>query len=81
MLGAGHQPPGAAWAGTASGSVCLDFSQLAELISALAGTGPVVGLDAAVYDPDLDPDGAYAAPTVDCIASALTQLATVETHA
>ncbi|MFD8378179.1 arginase family protein [Streptomyces sp. NPDC059679] len=59
----------------------LDFSQLAELISTLVGTGRVVGLDVAIYDPDLDPDGAYATPIVDCLASALTPLATVETHA
>ncbi|MFF4041375.1 arginase family protein [Streptomyces sp. NPDC001816] len=59
----------------------LDFSQLTELISTLAGTGRVVGLDVAVYDPELDPDGAYSAPIVDCLASALTPLPTVETHA
>ncbi|MFI1338000.1 arginase family protein [Streptomyces sp. NPDC020845] len=63
------------------GSPGLDFSQLAELISTLVSTGRVVGLDVAIYDPDLDPDGAYAAPIVDCLASALTPLATVETHA
>ncbi|WOX23088.1 arginase family protein [Streptomyces solicathayae] len=59
----------------------LDFSQLAELVSTLAATGRVVGLDVAIYDPELDPDSAYAAPLVDCLASALTPLATVETHA
>jgi arginase len=59
----------------------LDFSQLAELISLLVGTGRVVGLDVAIYDPELDPDGAYAAPIVDCLASALTPFATVEAHA
>ncbi|WP_214415046.1 arginase family protein [Sphaerisporangium fuscum] len=59
----------------------LDFSQLAELISALVGTGRVVGLDVAIYDPELDPEGVYAAPIVDCLASALAPLATVETHA
>ncbi|MFJ9864274.1 arginase family protein [Streptomyces sp. NPDC101165] len=59
----------------------LDFSQLAELISALVSTGRVVGLDVAIYDPELDPDGAYAAPIADCLASALAPLATVETHA
>ncbi|MFE7328616.1 arginase family protein [Streptomyces sp. NPDC057565] len=58
----------------------LDFSQLTELVSTLAGTGRVVGLDVAIYDPELDPDGAYAPPIVDCLASALTPLATVERH-
>ncbi|WP_079423463.1 arginase family protein [Streptomyces katrae] len=57
----------------------LDFAQLTALVSALAGTGRVVGLDVAVYDPDLDPDRAYAAPIVDCLASALAPLATEET--
>ncbi|GAA3367154.1 arginase family protein [Streptomyces sannanensis] len=59
----------------------LDFSQLTELVSTLVGTGRVVGLDVAIYDPELDPDGVYAAPIVDCLASALTPLATVEAHA
>ncbi|GAB2452969.1 arginase family protein [Streptosporangium sandarakinum] len=59
----------------------LDFSQLAELVSTLVGTGRVVGLDVAIYDPERDPDGVYAAPIVDCLASALTPLATVEAHA
>ncbi|MES4909405.1 MULTISPECIES: arginase family protein [unclassified Streptomyces] len=56
----------------------LDFSELAELISTLVGTGRVVGLDATVYDPELDPDGAYAASIADCLASALAPFATVE---
>ncbi|KRV48358.1 hypothetical protein AQ490_25435 [Wenjunlia vitaminophila] len=58
----------------------LDFPQLAELLSTLTGTGRVVGLDVAIYDPELDPDGAHAAPIVDCLASALTPLTTVGTH-
>ncbi|WP_395294991.1 arginase family protein [Kitasatospora hibisci] len=59
----------------------LDFSQLARLISSLVGTGRVVGLDVAIYDPERDPDGVYAAPIVDCLASALAPLATMEAHA
>ncbi|MFC0598057.1 arginase family protein [Streptomyces palmae] len=59
----------------------LDFTQLTELVSNLVGTGRVVGLDVAIYDPELDPDGTYAAPIVDSLASALTPLATMETHA
>ncbi|MEU1289807.1 arginase family protein [Kitasatospora sp. NPDC005856] len=54
----------------------LDFPQLVELLQILVGSGRVVGLDAAIYDPDLDPDGAYAAPIADCLASALAPLAT-----
>ncbi|SED03163.1 arginase family protein [Streptomyces sp. TLI_105] len=57
----------------------LDFARLAELVAGLVRTGRVVGLDVTVYDPELDPDGSYAAPLVDCLGSALTPLATVET--
>ncbi|MEU7245748.1 arginase family protein [Streptomyces sparsogenes] len=56
----------------------LDFSQLSHLISTLTGTGRVAGLDVAVYDPERDPDGAYAAPIADCLATALTPHATTE---
>lgn len=59
----------------------VDFPQLAELVSTLVGTGRVVGFDVTIYDPERDPDGAYAAPLVDCLASALAPLATVEAHA
>ncbi|WP_034483332.1 arginase family protein [Actinomadura oligospora] len=59
----------------------MDFAQLAELLSSLVGTGRVIGLDITVYDPERDPDGAHAAPIVDCLTSALTPLATVEAHA
>lgn len=59
----------------------LDFAQLAELLALLVGTGRVIGLDVAIYDPERDPDGAYAEPIVDCLASALTPLTTMETHA
>ncbi|MET8567630.1 arginase family protein [Streptomyces sp. NPDC004783] len=59
----------------------LDFSQLAEFVSTLVGSGRTVGLDIAIYDPDRDPDGTYAAPIVDCLTSALAPLTAVETHA
>ncbi|MER7757150.1 arginase family protein [Kitasatospora sp. NPDC097643] len=59
----------------------LDFPQLAELVSTLVGTGRVVGLDVAIYDPELDPDGTYAGPIVDCLASALTPLTTMKAGA
>lgn len=57
----------------------LDFAQLAELLSTLVRTGRAVGLDVAIHDPERDPDGTYAAPIVDCLASAVTPLTTVET--
>lgn len=53
----------------------LDFAQLTELLNTLVGTGRLVGLDVCVYDPERDPDGAYAAAIVDCLASALAPLA------
>ncbi|MFG3547766.1 arginase family protein [Streptomyces sp. NPDC047725] len=59
----------------------MDFSQLAEFVSTLVGSGRTVGLDIAIYDPDRDPDGTYAAPIVDCLTSALAPLTAVETHA
>lgn len=54
----------------------LDFPQLTELLQVLIGTGRVVGLDAAIYDPELDPHGAYAAPIADCLTAALAPLTT-----
>ncbi|BAU86532.1 arginase/agmatinase/formiminoglutamase [Streptomyces laurentii] len=60
------------------GSPGLDFPRLTRLVSALVGTGRIIGLDAAIYNPELDPDGTYAAPLADCLASALAPLTTVE---
>jgi hypothetical protein len=31
----------------------------------------VIGLDACIYDPDLDPEHHFARPIVDCLAQAL----------
>ncbi|MCZ0981661.1 arginase family protein [Streptomyces diastatochromogenes] len=59
----------------------LDFPQLSALVSALTATGRVTGLDVAIYDPELDPEGAYAARITDCLAHALTPLATTEAPA
>ncbi|MFJ9446159.1 arginase family protein [Kitasatospora sp. NPDC101235] len=50
----------------------LDFAQLGGLVSTLVGTGRVIGLDVAIYDPELDPHGVYAAPIVECLALGLS---------
>ncbi|KDN82044.1 arginase family protein [Kitasatospora cheerisanensis] len=59
----------------------LDYAQLAELVAALVRTGRVAGLDVAVYDPELDPDGVHAAAIAACLATALSPLTATETHA
>ncbi|MFF5710485.1 arginase family protein [Streptomyces sp. NPDC012756] len=57
----------------------LDLPRLAELVAGLVGTGRIVGLNVAIYDPERDPHGMYAAPLIDCLADALSPLATTET--
>lgn len=54
----------------------LDYDQLAGLVAVLLGTGRVIGLDVAIYDPELDPDGTHAARIADCLATALAPIAT-----
>ena len=56
------------------GSPGLTFGQLSQLLSRLVAAGCVVGLDVAIYDPELDPAGEYAPRIVDCLASALATL-------
>lgn len=58
------------------GSPGLDFSQLADLISRLVGTGRMLGLDITIYDPELDQRGKYLPGIVDCLVSGLTPLRT-----
>jgi arginase len=53
------------------GSPGLDYGQLAQLLRALLGSGRVIGLDACIYDPDLDDGQRFATPIADCLASAL----------
>jgi arginase len=50
----------------------LDFPQLARLLRALLDSGRIIGLDACIYDPDLDPGHRFAKPIVDCLVGALT---------
>jgi arginase len=46
----------------------LDFAQLSALLRALIASGRVVGFDACIYDPDLDPGHRFAKPIVECLA-------------
>ena len=56
------------------GSPGLDLPQLAELIMGLISTGRIVGLDATIYDPELDPRGEYPSGIVEALASGLSPL-------
>ena len=53
------------------GTPGLDFAQLSTLLRTLVGSGRVIGLDACIYDPDLDRNQRYAKPIADCLAAAL----------
>lgn len=52
------------------GSPGLDFAQLSELLGRLVADGRVIGADVCIYDPEMDPDAAYAAPLAESIARA-----------
>jgi arginase len=54
------------------GTPGLGFEELTRLLSRLRRSGRVAGADITIYDPQLDPDAAYPAPIVDCIAHGLT---------
>jgi len=54
------------------GSPGLNFKQLQALLRALIGSGRVIGLDACIYDPDLDPGHRFAKPIADCLVGALS---------
>jgi arginase len=56
------------------GSPGLDFEQLAEVLSRLLATAHVIGLDVTIYDPELDPDGAFVAGIVDSLATGVATL-------
>ncbi|MDQ2878918.1 MAG: arginase family protein [Pseudomonadota bacterium] len=53
------------------GTPGLDFGQLAELIARFLASGRLIGIDVTIFDPDLDPTGAYAAALVACLRRAL----------
>jgi arginase len=49
----------------------LDYPQLVELLRPLVADPACVGLEVTIYDPDLDPDGRYAAALTDTLVQAL----------
>jgi arginase len=49
------------------GSPGLDFAQLSDLIARLRASGRLLGLDVAIYDPELDPARSLAPAIVDCL--------------
>lgn len=53
------------------GAPGLDFQQASSLLAGLLNGAPVIGMDVAIYDPSLDPDGSYAAAIVRSLATAL----------
>ena len=53
------------------GTPGLNFSQLTTLLRAHVVSGRVIGLDACIYDPDLDPGQRFAKPIVECLAAAV----------
>ncbi|WP_323119095.1 arginase family protein [Burkholderia alba] len=53
------------------GSPGLDFDQLGQAVASLAAAAQCVGLNVTVFDPDIDPDGRYAALLADCLGQAL----------
>jgi arginase len=53
------------------GTPGLTYDELASLVRTLLRTGRIAGLDIAIYDPDLDPSGKYAAGIVACVAAML----------
>jgi arginase len=53
------------------GSPGLTYAELAALISGLMRSGRIAGVDFAIYDPDLDPDGRYARELAGCIGDCL----------
>lgn len=53
------------------GTPGLAYRELTELVRGLAAARRIAGIDAAIYDPDLDPSGAHAAAIVDALCAAL----------
>jgi len=55
------------------GSPGLSFDQLSQLVGGLLASDRIVGLDIAIYDPDLDPSGENARSIVACFAEAFAK--------
>jgi arginase len=56
------------------GSPGVDFTQLADIVSRLTGSGRVIGADVTIYDPELDPSGRYVPDIVECLTVGLAPL-------
>lgn len=56
------------------GTPGLNFEQLAALVNGVIRSGRIAGIDFTIYDPDRDPERAYARPIVQCIAAGLSSL-------
>lgn len=56
------------------GSPGFDFAQLGALLGALLQSGRFIGADAAIYDPERDPEARYAAPLVTLLGRAFSHL-------
>jgi arginase len=50
----------------------IDHSQLRELLRPLLASNKCMGIDVGIFDPDLDPDGVYAAELTDTLVASLT---------
>jgi arginase len=46
----------------------LTFAELQEILVALLGSGLAVGMEVTIFDPELDPEGKYAAELVSTLA-------------
>jgi arginase len=49
----------------------IDHAQLRALLKPLLASANCVGIDIGIYDPDLDPDGVYAAELTDTLVASL----------
>jgi arginase len=49
----------------------LTYSELIDLVSALIASQRAVGIEVTILDPDLDPDGRYAAAFADALVAML----------
>jgi arginase family enzyme len=59
----------------------LDFAQMSALVGALVASGRFAGADVTIYDPDRDPQRAYARPIVEALGEAFGRLAARSPHA
>jgi arginase len=56
------------------GSPGLSFEQLGEIMAGFVASGRITGFDLTIYDPELDPSGAFVSAIVESVATALEPL-------